>query len=118
MSSGKRTGRKIVASLLGGANAAFLVVLGGSIPADDIIFGNLGPILMLAGLGMGGLVGSAWFTPRGGGAALLALGGWLMLYGYSFAPQAGLLLGGAGFVAGLLFVVTTGRACRSLRRAT
>jgi hypothetical protein len=117
MSAGKRTGRKIVASLLGGANAVFLLALGGSIPADDIIFGDLGPILVLVGLGMGGLVWLAWLTPLGG-AALLVLGGALMLLGFAFAPQAGLLLGGAGFVAGLLFVVTRDRACRSPRRAT
>jgi hypothetical protein len=98
------TGLRILASLLGGANAAFLVVVGGSLPADDIVFGDLGAMLVLAGLGMGGLVGLAWLTPRAGGAALLALGAATALYGFGFTPQAGLLLGGAAFVAGLLFV--------------
>ena len=97
---------RLIATLFGGANALLLLVVGGMLGSDDIIFGDLGVFLMLAGLGMFGLLVFAWAKPAAGGAALLLLGGVALMFGFAFTPQAGVLLGGSAFVAGLLFVWT------------
>jgi hypothetical protein len=102
--TGSHTAVRVIASLLGGANGFFLVALGGSVSGEDTIFGELGPLLLLAGLAMVALVALAWFSPLAGGMALIVLGGVLAGYGFTFTLQAGILMGGAGLVAGMLFV--------------
>jgi hypothetical protein len=110
MSSAPHTARKVAATLLGGGSGVLLLVAGASIPADDIIFGDLGPLLVLGGLVMLGLTALAALEPLVGGIALLLLGACLAVWGLAYTPQAGLLFGGVPLVAGSLFVSARRRA--------
>lgn len=98
---------RLIAVALGGLEVAFLFVLGASIPADDIIWGNAGQWFICAGLVLGSLVFVAWLFPRGGGLMLALVGGLLMLLGFSLTFQAGLVFGVAPLVSGLLFTRAT-----------
>jgi hypothetical protein len=97
---------RVTATVLAGLHALALFVMGAQLPPDDIVFGDLGPMLVTGALAIAILAFMSWYRPVPGGTALMIVGGLGAVIGLSMTVAAGLVLGGPSFVAGFLFVGT------------